>query len=60
MEKEKILQKLKDSHGLKNKHVLILKALSKGKQLTAENLSDVCQIPLGRIYSYLNELVKFH
>ncbi|MBW2999997.1 winged helix-turn-helix domain-containing protein [Candidatus Woesearchaeota archaeon] len=55
METDQVFKKLKEEFRLKNKHILILKALQ-FKDLSAESLSKKTKIPLGRIYSYLNEL----
>jgi len=57
MEREKILHKLKTVYGLKPKQLLILRTLSDAKPLTAEKLSRLTSIPLGRIYAYLNKLI---
>lgn len=56
MDLDKALDELKQGFGLKDKQVQIIKALERWP-LTAEQLSKQTKIPLGRIYTYLNELV---
>ncbi|MBD3318749.1 hypothetical protein GF342_02480 [Candidatus Woesearchaeota archaeon] len=56
MDRERILQKLKEDYGLKNKHVLILRTVAQHTDIPADKLSRVTDIPLGRLYTYLNEL----
>jgi len=51
-----ILSKLQEHYHLSHKHVAILKLL-RDEEYTAENLSSNTTIPLGRIYTYLNELL---
>lgn len=54
---DQILSKLKDEYGLKEKDVLIIKAI-RYEKATAEQICKITKIPLGRVYSYLNKLVS--
>jgi sugar-specific transcriptional regulator TrmB len=56
MEKIKVIKELRDRGHLTEKQYLILKELTRNK-LTAKQLSKVTQIPLGRIYEPLNQLL---
>ena len=57
MYKEMMLKRLKQKFGLKEKHLHILKALD-NKKLEASQISKSTEIPMGRVYTYLNELVN--
>lgn len=52
----KLLEELK-GFGLKSKHIAILEALY-GKKLDAQAICRATNIPKGRIYAYLNDLVS--
>lgn len=58
MEHETIFAKLKQTYGLKEKHILLLRALCDGTARPAEALTKNAKIPLGRVYAYLNDLVR--
>jgi DNA-binding transcriptional regulator GbsR (MarR family) len=50
------LDKLKENYGLKKRHISILRAL-KSKDMVAEEIAEKTNIPKGRIYDFINELV---
>jgi sugar-specific transcriptional regulator TrmB len=52
----RIIYELKDGFGLKDKHISILDCLYE-ERFTAKELSKKAQIPLGRIYDFLNDLM---
>jgi len=54
---QRVLEELKQGFGLKSKHILILEALYE-KKLGAEEICKTTNIPQGRIYAYLNELLE--
>ncbi|MBI2147175.1 ArsR family transcriptional regulator [Candidatus Woesearchaeota archaeon] len=54
---ETLYSQLKANFGLKDKHVLIMKALYQ-HELRAEDICKATHIPQGRIYDYLNFLVE--
>lgn len=58
MDAELILHKLRQTYGIKEKHVLLVRQLQDGHPRSADELSKAADIPLGRVYSYLNELVE--
>ena len=56
MNTQEIFAFLKSEFGLKTKHIQVIESLQ-SLPLTAEQLSKRTEIPLGRIYEYLNQLV---
>lgn len=58
MDTEKIFSQLKEGFGLRNKHIMILRMLKDGDQICAEKICKETGIPQGRIYEYLNCLIK--
>jgi predicted transcriptional regulator len=55
---EDVYSILRKEFGLKEKHIIIMKALE-GRRLRADKLCKATDIPQGRIYEYLNDLVEF-
>ena len=53
-----LLEKLKENFNLDEKHVLILEILHTNDGFNAKQICEKTQIPLGRIYDYLNYLLK--
>lgn len=51
----KKLDKLKENYCLKDRHIAILRALN-SKDMIAENIAEITNIPKGRIYDFINEL----
>ena len=58
MEIDLLLNELKKGYGLKEKHIRIIKIL-RDWPLTAEQVAKQGDIPLGRVYEYLNQLIEF-
>jgi len=58
MEIDLLLNELKKGYGLKEKHIRIIKVL-RNWPLTAEQVAKQGDIPLGRVYEYLNQLIEF-
>ena len=54
---EKLIKELGENFNLSGKELMILESLL-NQNLSSEQISDKTKIPLGRIYSYLNNLVK--
>jgi len=54
----KFFDELKKRCGLSEKHVLVIKSLRNG-DLPAKKISARANIPLGRLYEYLNELLYY-
>jgi len=57
MDMNKLLLELKNGFGLRDKHIQIIKVLDKWP-LTADQISKQAEIPLGRVYEYLNQLIE--
>ncbi len=55
---QQLIESLKSKFGLKDRHILILKALQE-RELTAPKICKATSIPIGRIYEPLNELLAF-
>ncbi len=55
---QELYSTLKNAFNLGDKHILILKVL-KDEKLDAKEISKKTEIPYGRIYNYLNELLHF-
>lgn len=54
----KFFEELKRRCGLSEKHIMVLKSLRNG-DLSAKKISSKANIPLGRLYEYLNELLSY-
>lgn len=57
MNTTEILKELKENFNLKDNHILILKTLQE-ENLTADEICKKTNIPKGRIYNFLNELIE--
>lgn len=57
MDTKKLFGELEQSFGLRKNHILILGALTKD-DYTADKLSKDTNIPMGRIYEFLNDLLE--
>jgi predicted transcriptional regulator len=51
------LEELREYYNLKERHIEIIRALN-GKELSADEISEKAEIPKGRIYDFLNELLE--
>jgi len=58
MDAKRIFEELEKDFGLRKNHIIILEALSKD-DYTADKLSKDTGIPMGRIYEFLNDLLKW-
>ena len=56
MGQDSIFEKLLEDYGLRENHILIMKAVQ-DKELTAEEICSKTGIPRGRVYEFLNFLV---
>jgi hypothetical protein len=60
VDEKKIFHKLRRVYGIKPKHILILSALKDATPRSAHKIAQLTNIPLGRLYTFLNELTSFH
>ena len=58
MDAKRIFEELEKEFGLRKNHILVLEALNKD-DYTADKLSKDTGIPMGRIYEFLNDLLKW-
>jgi len=58
MDAKRIFEELEYDFGLRKNHILILEALNKD-DYTADKLAKDTNIPMGRIYEFLNDLLKW-
>lgn len=58
MDNKRIFEELQKDFNLRKNHILILDALSKD-EYTADRLAKETEIPMGRIYEFLNDLLNW-
>ena len=57
MKYQELMHELSHSFGIKNNEVLIVQALI-GRELTADQICAITGIPKGRVYDFINRLLR--